>query len=282
MLTPSSFSTLFEKHSKNPAHFEATFRPQDKLFFCQEPQLHNAYRRTWIFDADDTLWEDNLYYEQIVHQLIEYIESFEVPLTRAEIRQVIDDVEHETIAEEGFGALGFAKSMQRAFQRLSHEYCPHAPIPTDLFSSVLPSLLSLPKEVPQSTIDTLQAIRAEGDALILFTQGPIEVQQAKIARSGIAHLFHALAIGTEKSVEFYRAVISSFSAEPGEIHVVGNSLRSEILPALELGYRAFHYLNPNSWHAGTMCEIDRSRYIEIQSLSELIAGNKSDWKSRRE
>jgi putative hydrolase of the HAD superfamily len=270
LLTPQNFTGLHEQaQSGDSSAAELFLKGESALFTCHAIRDRRHFARTWIFDADDTLWEDNLYYEQIIGRLLDYFQSQRADIDRSSLRRVIDEVEHETIAQVGFGATGFARSLEVASERISQSLGLTAP-PREMFDSVLPILTSIPKEIPAQTLETLKQLQARGDGLILLTQGPLAVQQGKIARSAISHFFDMIAISGKKDEDTFRAVIALFPHSGGEFVVVGNSLRSEIRPAVNLGLRAVHYLNPNTWHAGNVVDVPKDKYLSVTRLPELL------------
>jgi putative hydrolase of the HAD superfamily len=240
------------------------------FFYCERETLPEHIPHTYVFDADDTLWEDNLIYEQIIVELSDYIREHTTTLSPEEIRKVVDEVEHEIIPQMGFGPVGFHVSMQKAFERIVNDVSLGITAPTELFDSILPRLTSVPHEVSDDVVETLAELRTSGSGLILFTQGTLEIQQDKIRRSGLAHYFDAIAVTSSKKPEDYRKLVTEFQERSARYTVVGNSLKSEVIPALEVGMEAVHFLNPNSWHSVNNVELDKERYREIRTLRELL------------
>lgn len=276
-LSPHNFSELLRlceiavEDSAANLQVRRQFEPVGDMFFCELNDITLQFEKVWIIDADDTLWEDNIYYEEIIAELIDYLIHNGIPLSVEELRHEVDKVEHEIIPLHGFGAKGFAISMREAWSRMCTRFSNAMPEPSDFFNGIIPQLSEVPKIIPEQTSEFLQALQARSaQGLILFTQGPIDIQLAKIARSGLAPLFHAIAVGKNKSTETYKDLIKRFSHPTKEFIVVGNSLNSEIKPALDLGLRAFHYRNPNSWKAVNTSTLDTTRYIGVDSLLDIL------------
>lgn len=269
-LTPKNFERWYGEIAAGHRAASDFFRENDALFYCESLERGRDFERVWIFDADDTLWEDNLIYEEIIAAFTKHCLPYFPSHSAQSIRALIDQVEHELIPIHGFGAHGFHISMTTAFERLQQGLRSDVPRPTKILESIVPTLTALPREVSREVVTTLLTLAERGHGLILFTQGSLEVQSAKIARSGLSGCFDAIAITRNKEVSAYAAVLERFGAPTANVAVVGNSLKSEVLPAIELGLEAFHYRNPNSWHYVNRIDIDKTKYTEIDQIKDIL------------
>jgi hypothetical protein len=115
-LTPLAFCQLLQA---DPG--DERLQAVDELFVAFDSSMDCSFERSWIFDADDTLWEDNLYYEEIMLELADYLIAKGAPADRQSIRDVINEIELRVVKEHGFGPRGFAISMKTAFCELQDQ-----------------------------------------------------------------------------------------------------------------------------------------------------------------
>lgn len=227
-------------------------------------------QQTLIFDADDTLWECNLYFEQAIQRFIDFLHSEH--LGRDEIREVLDTFERVN----GFGARAFAKSMVETYRKLATE---NDPGDEEEIERLGLGILEQSMEPITGVEETLLALRPH-HTLLLFTKGDEAEQQLKISRSPLADLFAYHIITHDKTVASYRDVISSLDLDPATTWMIGNSLRSDIEPALTAGIHAIYVPNPHTWHM-EHTEIDHSnewtgRYLELETITQLTEFFRSD------
>ena len=268
-ITPQNFGYLFSKFSEGHHKIPGLFPEEGDHYFCKTVSTAESFRRTWIIDGDDTSWEDNIAYMRIIDDFIKRCLPHLQDTTEQEIRQMIDDTEEETIKEHGFGAPGFQLSLEKVFELLLAKNAA-IPRPGELFDSIVPILKGQPETLTANTIPVLSELWRRGDGLVLYTQRPLRIQFEKIARSGLAEYFHALCVVRSKSIDSLRRLQYDFNLDSGEFIVVGNSLRSDIEPALESGLKAVHFNNPNSWHMQNLSRLEKGKYVSIDSLTELL------------
>ena len=268
-ITPQNFGYLFSKFSEGHHKIPDLFPEKGDYYFCKTISTAEPFQRTWIIDGDDTLWEDNIAYMRIIEDFIKHCLPHLPNITEQEIRQMIDETEEETIKEHGFGAPGFQLSLEKVFELLlkKNETIPR---PGELFDSIVPILKSQPEALTADAIAVLSELWRRGDGFVLYTQGPLRIQFEKIARSGLAEYFHALCVVRSKSLDSLRRLQYDFNLDSGEFIVVGNSLRSDIEPALEAGLKAVHFNNPNSWHMQNLSKLEKGQYVNVDSLIELL------------
>lgn len=225
--------------------------------------MQNRTNQTLIFDADDTLWECNTYFEQAIHRFIDFLHSEH--LTREAIRDVLDNFERDN----GYGARAFAKSMVQTYRELAPE---NDPGDEEMIEQLGLQILEQDMESIPGVEDTLIALRPH-HSLILFTKGDEEEQQIKINRSPLAKYFEYHIITHDKTIATYQEVVSGLNLEPAESWMIGNSMRSDILPALEAGISAIYIPNPHTWHMeNTEFTHDpdwHGTFLEIEKMTEL-------------
>lgn len=219
--------------------------------------------QTLIFDADDTLWECNKYFEDAIHRFIDFLHVEH--LGREEIRDVLDTFERTN----GYGARAFARSMVDTYRALATE---NNPGDEAIIERLGLGILEQHMETIDGVAETLAALKPH-HSLFLFTKGEEQEQQLKISRSPLANEFAAHIICDDKKPETYRDIVESFGLEPSDTWMIGNSLRSDIQPALAAGINAVYIPNPHTWHMEHIEFVhDPSwpgTYLQLESFAEL-------------
>lgn len=217
--------------------------------------------QTLLIDADDTLWENNVYFERAIAAFISYLNHHDY--TAAEVRQALNAVERETILAHGYGLPSFSRSLVSCFERLS---------PTPMNEETRHRVAGFANSIAEQEIELLPEVEptlrdlATRHRLILMTKGDQAEQADKVRRSGLASYFSAIEIVPEKDPSAYRAVIARHQLEPNTSWMVGNSPKSDINPALAAGLHAVFLFHKDTWileHA----DIDRAPHG--QNLIEL-------------
>lgn len=194
--------------------------------------------QTLIFDADDTLWECNKYFEQAIHRFIEFLRAEH--LSPAGIREVLDSFERKN----GYGAVAFAKSLVDTYRELATE---NNPGDEAMIERLGLSILDEHMETIEGVAETLSLLKSH-HTLYLFTKGDQDEQQLKISRSPLAGEFSAHIIEPDKTPQTYADIVTTYEVDPSQTWMIGNSLRSDIKPALETGINAVYIPNPHTWH----------------------------------
>ena len=192
-----------------------------------------------LIDADDTLWENNIYFEQAIHDFITFLNHSR--LSREEVRAVLDDVERLM----GYGSVNFTRSLVETYRRLAEK---------DLQDEDVQQVRQFGERIGSQPLQLLDGVRETLDYLsprhdlILLTKGDAEEQKLKVERSGIEGFFRRVVIVPEKDVATYHSVVSELQVGPKHTWMVGNSPRSDINPALAAGLNAFYIPHPHTWH----------------------------------
>jgi len=198
--------------------------------------------QTLLIDADDTLWENNIYFERAIAAFISYLDHHEY--THDEVRQVLNEVERENTRLHGYGVASFRRALVTCFERLSAES-----VTDDRHERIVSFANCITEqeiELLPGVQDTLPVL-AERHRLILMTKGNPEEQSHKLARSGLSDFFTAVEIPHEKNPEAYCSVCSRYSLSCETTWMIGNSPRSDINPALAAGLHAVYIHHPNTW-----------------------------------
>jgi putative hydrolase of the HAD superfamily len=198
--------------------------------------------QTLLIDADDTLWENNIYFERAIARFISFLNHHE--FSPEQVREVLNDVERECIVTHGYGLHSFAHALVRTFERLSvHPVTPelHAQI-----QSFAHSIENHPIELLPEVEETLRHLAAR-HRLILVTKGAVAEQSGKIERSGVRDHFADVEILAEKNLAAYQSVIKKFALSRNTTWMIGNSPKSDINPALAAGLHAVFVPHGDTW-----------------------------------
>jgi putative hydrolase of the HAD superfamily len=198
--------------------------------------------QTLLVDADDTLWENNIYFERAIAAFISYVDHREY--TREQVREKLNQVERENVLTHGYGLVSFRRALVTCFERLSAE--PVTPEKHERILSFAQSIADQEIELLEGVAATLPILAAR-HKVILVTKGNQDEQLDKLARSGLAHHFFAVEVPREKDPGAYRAVCGKHSLEAATTWMIGNSPRSDINPALACGLNAVYIHHPNTW-----------------------------------
>src|SRR5580698_7733830 len=224
--------------------------------------------QTLLIDADDTLWENNIYFERAIAAFISYINHHEY--TRDEVREKLNEVERENTLANGYGLLSFRKSLAMCFERLSTE--PVTPEKHERILSFAQSVADQDIELLPGVAETLIHLSSR-HRLILMTKGNEAEQADKLARSGLGPHFTAVEIPKEKNPEAYRRVCEKHELAPHTTWMIGNSPRSDINPALAAGLHAVYIHHPSTWvleHEEIDAAPAGQNFLDLEGFSRLI------------
>lgn len=233
------------------------------------PASHLLQRQHLLIDADDTLWENNIYFERAFNDFVDFLDHEH--LTASEIQAVLDELEIANRGSHGYGARAFARSLRDTFQHISG--VPEGHPDLDTAERLGLRILDQHFEMIEGVLDTLRALRPHHD-LHLVTKGHEEEQRAKVDRSGIAHLFDQVVIVAEKHAAMYRELIASLGVPADRTWMIGNSPRSDINPALQAGLNAVFIPHDRTWHLEVEDMADGSahgsRLVHLERFRDLV------------
>jgi putative hydrolase of the HAD superfamily len=224
--------------------------------------------QTLLIDADDTLWENNIYFEQAIASFISYLNHH--AHTREEVREQLNRAERETIRTHGYGLASFRRSLVACFEQLSSE-----PITEEKHQQIL----NFAQAIADQEIELLEGVReslptlASRHHLILMTKGNKEEQSDKLSRSGIAEYFSAVEIPHEKDPASYFEVCDRHCLARETTWMIGNSPRSDINPALAAGLHAVLVHHPHTWileHEIVNPAPAGQRFLELNGFASLL------------
>ncbi len=198
--------------------------------------------QTLLIDADDTLWENNIYFERAIARFISFLNHHE--FSPEQVREVLNDVERECIVTHGYGLHSFAHALVATFERLSTQ-----PATPELYAQIRSfaatienHLIEFISEVPE----TLEYLSGR-HRLILVTKGHVPEQSGKVERSGLKQYFEAVEIVAEKDPAAYTRVVEKYDLSRESTWMVGNSPKSDINPALAAGLNAVFVPHGDTW-----------------------------------
>jgi putative hydrolase of the HAD superfamily len=195
-----------------------------------------------LIDADDTLWENNIYFERAFEEFAEFLDHSS--LTPPEVRGVLDDIEAANNKIHGYGSLNFARNLRQTYEHLAEREVREEDLRTVM--GFAERILECPVEVIEGVAGTLAHLAARHD-LTLFTKGHPEEQKLKIDRSGLGRFFRHTAIVKEKDAAAYARLVGERNLDPARTWMIGNSPKSDINPALESGLNAVFIPHAHTW-----------------------------------
>jgi putative hydrolase of the HAD superfamily len=202
----------------------------------------NPSSQTLLIDADDTLWENNIYFERAIADFISFLNHRERSPT--EIREILNDVERECIVTHGYGLPSFTRSLVKTFERLSVE--PITPALHETIHGFARTIAEQPVQMLPRVMETLEYL-PDRHRLILVTKGNFPEQSGKVERSGLKHYFREVEIVPEKNASTYGRIIDQHRLATEQTWMVGNSPKSDINPALAAGLNAIFVPHDETW-----------------------------------
>ncbi|MFF5217914.1 HAD family hydrolase [Micromonospora sp. NPDC000442] len=198
--------------------------------------------RVLVFDADDTLWENNVVFERVIDDFLEWLDH--PTLDRAQLRTVLDDIERANAVTHGYGSKVFLRSLRECLERLRQR--PATEAERREIDELAVALVTHQVELMPGVADALDELAGRHE-LLLLTKGEREEQQRKLDACGLLHHFRAAHIVPEKNVDTYRWLAREHGFDPAGAWMIGNSPKSDIAPARAAGMNAVFIPNENTW-----------------------------------
>ncbi len=199
-------------------------------------------RHTLLIDADDTLWENNVFFEKLIEDFITLVES--VGYTRQYVRHILNETERKNIRQYGYGVRSFGRSLEETYMKLAEHQAKRETL-AQIHSRVV-QLESTPPTILDGVPETL-AYLTQRHRLILFTKGEPAEQAAKVEKSGLQGFFEFIEIVPEKDSPTYGALIHKHKIVKTHAWMIGNSPRSDINPAMKIGLNAVYIPHQHTW-----------------------------------
>jgi putative hydrolase of the HAD superfamily len=218
------------------------------------------------FDADDTLWQNEQYYRLTEAHFTELLSDFaEGP----KISERLLEAEKRNLRHYGFGIKGFTLSMIETAIEVTE-----GKVPAGVIARILDTgrdLLSHPVDTLPHVQETLEAL-SENYLLVMITKGDLFDQERKLAQSGLGDFFHAVEIVSDKTAVTYRRIFSKIGGGPDRAMMVGNSLKSDIVPAIAAGSYGVFVPHELTWVLEHVEEpTEAPRFRKIEHLGELLS-----------
>jgi len=220
-----------------------------------------------LIDADDTLWENNIYFERAFAGFCDFLDH--ATLTPLQVRAILDEIELANARVHGYGSLNFGRNLRQCYERLAERDVSEDDLQT--VTGFAERILDAPMEVIDGVPETLQYLAARHH-LTLFTKGHPEEQKLKIDRSGLGRWFGHTAIVKEKDAASYRKLVEERALDAERTWMIGNSPKSDINPALAVGLNAVLVPHEHTWrleHQDVGEPRPGRRLVEVERFAEL-------------
>ena len=217
------------------------------------------------FDADDTLWENETLYRATEREFCKLLSSY---MDEQELICKLFSTEISNLPSFGYGIKSFILSMVETALKIT-DY--------KIESETIEKIIDLGRKQINMPVQLLSGVKEVLDAfygryrLVLATKGELLEQERKLNKSGLRHYFHHIEIMSEKNIESYKEMLKHLDCRPEEFLMIGNSIKSDILPVLELGGNAIHIPFHITWqHEEVDCTIDNPRFMKLTSITDLL------------
>ncbi len=217
------------------------------------------------FDADDTLWHNEMFYIQAKSRLKSLLAPFGAP---EDILHKLDEVEAENISLFGYGIKSFTLSMIEAAIQISSG---------QVSAEVIQQIIASGKEMLRAEMQPFPGVEAtlaelsQKYPLMVITKGDLLDQEDKLARSGLSGYFKFVEIVSEKNPETYLKILNRLEIQPGQFLMVGNSIKSDILPILEIGGSAVYIPFESTWayELQSTMPAGHSQLLQVERFDQL-------------
>jgi len=217
------------------------------------------------FDADDTLWNNELYFQETEKKFCELLEDF---LPQHAVSRELLQTEIKNISLYGYGIKAFMLSMVETAIRITDKNIKAETI--EKIISFGQELLEKPVRLIDGVEDVLKSLKAKY-RLVLATKGDLLDQERKLKKSGLVNFFHHIEIMSEKREADYQKLIRHLDIKPNELMMIGNSLKSDILPVLNIGGLGIHIPYHVMWtHEKVETAIDHQNFRQVDQIRDVL------------
>lgn len=217
------------------------------------------------FDADDTLWHNEHYFQQSEQKFCELLEAY---LPQHTVQRELLKTEIENISLYGYGIKAFMLSMIETAIRISDG---------TVKVEVLEKMIAIGKELLDKPVELMPGVEAVLKALkpkyklVVATKGDLLDQERKLKKSGLLNYFHHTEIMSEKKEPDFEKLIKHLDVKPGELMMIGNSIKSDILPILNIGGHGIHIPYHVTWaHEKIEATIDHANFRQVEKISDIL------------
>jgi putative hydrolase of the HAD superfamily len=224
-------------------------------------------RQVMLIDADDTLWENNVFFEKTIEHFVTQLET--LGYTREYIRHILNETERRNIRQHGYGVRSFRRSLEDTYLKLAGNSARREMVQE--IERMAGELEATPPQILEGVPETL-AYLSKHHRLILLTKGEAAEQAGKVERSGLQPYFDAIEIVHEKETVTYHRLVEQHKIVKTHGWMVGNSPRSDINPALQAGLNAVFIPHSATWELEkTELESGTGRLLILSAFRELRA-----------
>lgn len=217
------------------------------------------------FDADDTLWVNETYFREAEEEFCTLLEGYE---TKNQIDQELFKMEIKNLELYGYGIKGFMLSMIESAMELSNNRVPQATITAIL--NLGKRMLAHPVELLEGVEEVLEKLHLDY-RLIVLTKGDLLDQERKLEKSGLSKYFHHVEVLSDKKEENYQNLLDHLEISVSEFLMVGNSLKSDVLPLINIGAQAVHIPFHTTWaHEEVPMEQQGNGHLTLGRLQDLL------------
>jgi putative hydrolase of the HAD superfamily len=217
------------------------------------------------FDADDTLWVNETFFRAAELKFVDLMSEY---APKDEVLRILFDVEMENMPIYGYGIKAFMLSLIEAANLLSGFQTSGRQ--TNAIIEIGKEMLNKPVELLDGVEEVLKQLSGKYK-LIVATKGDLLDQERKLKKSGLLKYFHHIEVMSDKNPESYQALLKHLDIQAEELLMVGNSLKSDILPVLEIGGWGVHIPFHTTWqHEVVTEEITSARFCEKETISEVL------------
>lgn len=218
------------------------------------------------FDADDTLWVNEPYFQEAERKFCSLLEDF---LPHHSVSRELLSTEIQNLSLYGYGVKGFMLSMIETAIRVSGNALNAAEIAKIL--DIGKTLIEQPIEILDGVEDVLQALQGKY-RLVVATKGDLLDQERKLNKSGLASYFHHIEIVSEKRESDYQKLIRHLDIEAHDFLMIGNSLKSDIIPVLNLGGHGFHVPFHTTWELEKVdVKLEHPNFRQLNNIKEALS-----------
>ena len=229
--------------------------------------MKNKQIKVIAYDADDTLWVNETYFREAERKFATLLSNYETP---NKIEQELFQLEMKNLPYYGYGIKGFVLSMIETALEISNHTLPQ---------STIGDLLKIGKEMLDKPIELLAGVEEVLHSLhgryklIVATKGDLLDQERKLEKSGLINYFHHVEVMSEKKIPDYQKLTKHLDIAPQELLMIGNSLKSDILPLIAIGASAIHVPFYTTWTHEQVSEQDllNSDYTTVSSIRDILA-----------
>ncbi|MGB5228519.1 HAD family hydrolase [Eudoraea sp.] len=217
------------------------------------------------FDADDTLWVNETYFREAEEKFADLLENYE---TKNKVDQELFKMEMNNLELYGYGIKGFMLSMIESAMELSNNHIPPQTI-TEILN-LGKEMIARPVELLQGVEEVLQKL-ANKYRLIVLTKGDLLDQERKLERSGLTKYFHHVEVLSDKKEENYKNLLDHLEINVNEFLMIGNSLKSDVIPILNIGAKAIHVPFHTTWaHEQVTPEEMTNDHLTLNVISDIL------------